>query len=220
MRVIGGVARGRRLLSPRGPAGRGAWARGAAPGRARPTLDRVRVTLFDILAQPLARPPLEGSSFLDLYAGTGAVGIEALSRGAARVVMVESDPALCRLIAQNLSRTGLRGPGAEVRCLSADRALAALGRRREHFHLVFLDPPYEAGLVEETLKMVDGWGVVAPGGTAIAQHSSREEPADRVGGLQRFLRRSLGDTVLSFYRGAGAPPSAGGGPQQGGGGGA
>lgn len=123
MRITGGEWRGRRIAVPRGE-------------RVRPTQDRVREALFSMLA-----PDLPGARFLDLYAGTGAVGLEALSRGAAEVVWVESDRQVCRLARENVAR--LAGAERQVVCAEAERWLRG-GGRGAVFDMVFADPPYEA----------------------------------------------------------------------------
>lgn len=123
MRITGGEWRGRRIAVPRGE-------------RVRPTQDRVREALFSMLA-----PDLPGARFLDLYAGTGAVGLEALSRGAAEVVWVESDRQVCRLARENVAR--LAGAERQVVCAEAERWLRG-GGRGAGFDMVFADPPYEA----------------------------------------------------------------------------
>lgn len=158
----------------------------------RPTSDRVRETLFDIL-----QPVVEGEAFLDLFAGSGAVGIEALSRGAASVLFVERNPAHVRVLQANLEATGLRS-GAEVWCRDAGLALDLLARRGRRFGIVFLDPPYGQGLVPATLPRVGP--VLETGGLAIAEHHRRDPVPPEAGTLRRFRETTLGETVLSFYR--------------------
>jgi 16S rRNA (guanine966-N2)-methyltransferase len=138
MRVIAGRFRGRRLLSPQGDA-------------IRPTSDRAREALFDILEH--GEPRLRDSRFLDLFCGTGAVGIEACSRGAAEVLLIESDPEALRLAKANLARIGTP---AHVRLIAADAA--RLGVAPQRFDLVFLDPPYRSGLALPALDgLRGGW---------------------------------------------------------------
>jgi len=191
VRVIAGSARGRRLKSGSAPRNRGAGLR--------PTADRVRESLFSILeAGRLGAGPLSGSAFLDLYAGTGSVGIEALSRGAARATFVESDRARCRLIAENLALTGLAAAAAVV-CAPVARALPTLERRGSRCGFIFIDPPYEGGLAADTLNMIGRTGLLVAGGVVVVEHSRRAALPEAAGGLSRIRRESYGDTVLSFY---------------------
>ncbi|MCC7174794.1 MAG: 16S rRNA (guanine(966)-N(2))-methyltransferase RsmD [Bryobacterales bacterium] len=172
MRVIGGEYRSRRLKTLPGPA-------------LRPTPDRLRESLFSILA-----PGIGGCVFLDAYAGCGAVGIEALSRGAARAVFIEKHRPAVRLIGENL-----RSLGAESRAqVIHGPALKHLGRMAAD--IVFLDPPY--GLereYSEALRLLAG----RPPGLVIAQHSSRLRLEEAYGALRRTRALKQGDNVLSFY---------------------
>lgn len=182
MRIIAGVARGRRLKSGAGRS-------------TRPTSDRVRQVLFDILT-----PGLAGVAFLDLYAGFGSVGLEALSRGAGQAVFVESCRKCCDLIVENLRLLAWQERG-EVICQEVSRALARLHRAGETFGLIFADPPYQTGQAAACL----GWlgeqpGLLAAGGLLIIQHHIREELAESQGPLARSRQRRVGDTQLSFYR--------------------
>ncbi|HXM43525.1 MAG TPA: 16S rRNA (guanine(966)-N(2))-methyltransferase RsmD [Bryobacteraceae bacterium] len=169
MRVIGGEFRSRRLKS--------------IPGLAtRPTPDRLRETLFNILA-----PRIEGAVFVDAYAGTGAVGIEALSQGAARCVFVESGRRAVETIWENLRALGIEGRASVV----AGKVAANLGARPAD--IVFLDPPYE--MQEEYAAALKQ----ASAGLVIAQHSVRFDPGDVHGDLRRARVLRQGDNALSFY---------------------
>ncbi|MEW6192657.1 MAG: 16S rRNA (guanine(966)-N(2))-methyltransferase RsmD [Bacillota bacterium] len=182
MRVIGGSAKRRRLLTP--------------PGRSiRSTADRVKEALFNILA---AKTP--GARFLDLFAGTGSVGIEALSRGAARVVFVERSPRALTIIRENLRRTGF-GDRAVVFAQDALVALSVLGRRGEQFDVIYIDPPYGRGYEAKALAVIGSRGLLAPGGVAISESDCRDNSPE-VENLTLFRRERYGDTVLSFYRAA------------------
>jgi 16S rRNA (guanine(966)-N(2))-methyltransferase RsmD len=181
MRVIGGEFRSRRLKS--------------LPGAAtRPTPDRLRETLFDILA-----PRIGGASFVDAYAGTGAVGIEALSRGAARVVFLERNRKAADVIRENLFALGATGRGSVVQ----SGAAAALARYPAE--IVFLDPPYD--MADEYAAALEALAANPPA-LAVAQHSFRLELAPAYGPLARFRTVRQGDNVLSFYAPAAAeaPP--------------
>src|SRR5262245_43519940 len=154
MRVIGGQDRGRRLRAPRGLA-------------TRPTADRVRVTLFDVLG-----PAIAGARVLDLFAGTGAVGIEALSRGAARVVFVEKDQAALRALRANLAALGASRAAARVMAGDVLRVLADLAPHEEPFDLVFIDPPYTTSLAGRALAALAAACVCRPGSEVVVQHST------------------------------------------------
>jgi len=189
MRVIAGTYRSRQLLAPRGL-------------QTRPTSDRLRETLFNILA-----PRLEDCRFVDLYAGTGAVGIEAISRGAAHVWFAENaEPALVSL-RQNLAALKInRGFTLEDRGVGA--MLQQLSKLPQPIDLVFLDPPYEA---EEEysgtlnfLGSIRGREALAPNALVIAEHSSKNKLAPRYGALEHTRLLKQGDAALSFF-GLGTP---------------
>jgi 16S rRNA (guanine(966)-N(2))-methyltransferase RsmD len=185
MRVIAGTLRRRTLEAPTGLA-------------TRPTSDRLRETLFNVLA-----PRIEGSSFLDLYAGSGAVGIEAMSRGAQSVVLVERAAPALKVLRSNLEKLGLRS-GVRVEAVSVAAFLRRVrpGGAATKFGLVFLDPPYEAA--EEyaaSLGLLGGAakGLLAEGATVIAEHRRRDKLADEYGVLRRTRVLEQGDAGLSFY---------------------
>lgn len=183
MRVIAGQFRSRPLVAPRGQ-------------DTRPTSDRLRETLFNVLA-----PRIQGAIFLDLYSGSGAVGIEALSRGAKEAVFVENaDPAL-RTIRANLSSLGIRG-GYALEPRSAAAALKRLAENGRVVDLVFLDPPYaELAEYELALGLLGGEcrNLLTPNALVIAEHLKKVEPAERYGALVRFRILKQGDSALSFY---------------------
>ena len=183
MRIIGGEARGRRLKAPRGRS-------------TRPTADRTREALFDILA-----PRVRGSRFLDLFAGAGAVGLEALSRGAERVVMVESNERAARVIEENAAALDGRERVTLVRG-KAVPAIRGLGLAGAKFDIVFMDPPYrDRAALERTLgEVARPGGVLAPDGVVIAEHDAHREPLAPVGMLGVERSRRFGDAVLTFFR--------------------
>jgi 16S rRNA (guanine966-N2)-methyltransferase len=188
MRVIGGRDRGRRLRAPRGL-------------ETRPTADRVRVTLFDVIG-----PAIAGARVLDLYAGTGAVGIEALSRGAARGVVVERAPAALAALRANLAALGATRGEARVVAGDALATLRDLGEQEGRFDLIFLDPPYATTLAVRTLRALAGSRVCGPGSEIVVQHSTRA-PLPPVEGLAEHRRaRRFGDTALTFLRSEGYTP--------------
>lgn len=164
----------------------------------RPTSDRLRETLFDILSERV-----EGSVFWDLFAGTGAVGIEALSRGARRVVFVEKHAATVRLIRKNLEmlkvREGAEGE-AEVVCADVLIALSRLGARGAKADFIFADPPYarEKELIE-TLNLIGGSPILAETGMLIAEHSVKVTLPETAGKLRKSRVLEQGDSAVSFY---------------------
>ncbi len=182
MRVIAGKYRSRTLRSLKGQA-------------LRPTSDRLRETLFNILG-----PTLQGAAFIDLYAGTGAVGIEALSRGARTAIFVEHHAPAAALIRRNLDSLGI---GKEAEILAADvlRGLERLELRHAHAQFIFLDPPYAAA--EEYERMLNFLGessLLEPGGRVIAEHLKKYALPEHAGELERSRVVQQGDAALSFYR--------------------
>jgi 16S rRNA (guanine966-N2)-methyltransferase len=182
-RVIAGSARGVRLRAP----GSGT----------RPFADRVKQTLFAIL-----EPDLPGARVLDLFAGSGAAGIEALSRGAALAIFVEKDPGAVVVIEANLRATSLAGPEAQV--VRSD-AVAAIGRSPiagSAFDIAIVDPPYaETDLLTRTLEALGAPGApLKPGARVVAKHFWRDRPPDRIGLLASERDRRFGETALTFYR--------------------
>ncbi len=175
MRIIAGTLKGRRLDSPD-------WA------GLRPTSDRLRETLFNVIA-----PRIEGARFLDAYAGTGAVGIEALSRGASHVTFVEHDPRAQRLIEENLARCGVKNRYAIIRAGFA----GAAARLDGIFQILFLDPPYGAAELAGALEPAAP--LVGDGGLLIVEHARRDPAPARVAGLARTRELVQGDSVLSFF---------------------
>jgi len=183
MRVIAGTYRSRLLSAPRGML-------------TRPTSDRLRESLFNVLA-----PRIEGSRFVDLYAGTGAVGIEALSRGAAHVWFAEDAKPAVVVLRQNLAALKItRDFTVEDRGVVA--LLKRIGALEQPVDLVFLDPPYEAE--EEYSKTLNflgqrGGSVLAPHALVIAEHDSKNKLAERYGGLVQTRLLKQGDAALSFF---------------------
>ena len=185
MRVIAGSLRGRVLAAPAGL-------------ETRPTADRLRETLFNVLTQG-ARDRVAGAGFLDLYAGSGAVGIEAASRGAGPVVFVEQGAAALAVLRKNLEGLGLKGAGIRVEKRGVGRFLR---EAKGEFGVVFLDPPYE--LEAEyvgTLGLLGGpcVGLVADGGWVVAEHRRKRPLEETYGRLRRVRVKEQGDAGLSFY---------------------
>jgi 16S rRNA (guanine(966)-N(2))-methyltransferase RsmD len=198
MRIIAGTLRSRTVEAPSGMA-------------TRPTSDRLRETLFNVLA-----PRIQGAALLDLYAGSGAVGLEALSRGAARVEFVEKAPPPLKVLRGNLERLGITagfrihacGVGAFLKRAAAGSAKREPSEaQRERYEIVFLDPPYDAAdEYTGTLGLLGGsaLGVLAEGAVVIAEHRRKEQLAERYGVLERTRLLEQGDAALSFYA-VGAP---------------
>jgi 16S rRNA (guanine966-N2)-methyltransferase len=181
MRVIAGKLRGRTLLAVRGL-------------KVRPSSDRVKESLFNILA-----PRIVDVRFLDLFAGTGSIGIEALSRGVTEVVFVEQDRDAIRCLQRNLEICRLE-QGFEVIRQPVTRALREMDAEGRVYDLVFLDPPYQADLYSSAMELLGAGNLVAADGWVIAEHDRRLELADQYGKLRGFRTQFIGDTALSFYR--------------------
>ncbi|MFZ5854931.1 MAG: pantetheine-phosphate adenylyltransferase [Chloroflexota bacterium] len=184
-RVIAGRAAGRRLLAP--------------GGGTRPLADRVKEALFAIL-----EPDLPGARVLDLFAGSGAGGIEALSRGAAAAIFVEREPRAARTIEENLRRCGLAGDSAIVRRSEVRAYLAGQAAQDGPFDLVLVDPPYaEPELLLEVLGRLGderAGRLVRPNGRVVAKHFWRDRPPDSIGLLASDRTRRFGESALTFYR--------------------
>lgn len=181
MRVIAGTAKKRRLKSP-----------GNLP--VRPTADRVKESLFNILSSMIP-----GCIFADLYAGTGGVGIEALSRGAGRVLFVEKDPRTARLVKHNIDLTGLHN-GAEILLSDVEQALRRTAQRREKFDIIFADPPYRQGLAAIMLNTLARYPVWQTSTIIILESDASEELPEDTGVFALWRREKYGDTALNFYR--------------------
>lgn len=186
MRVIGGKYRSRRLQT--------------LPGlELRPTADRVRETLFNVLTagNPGA---LEGTFWVDLYAGTGAVGIEAISRGASMVHFVESSERAVRLISKNLASLGINA-GFQILKQDSIRALRALSSNNTVADFIFLDPPYEMEeAYQQALETLSKSGVLKHESIVVAEHQKKFDPGEAFGSLRRYRKLVQGDAALSFYR--------------------
>ena len=189
MRVIGGTAKSTPLASLKG-------------ARVRPTLDRVRESLFNQIAGEI-----EGARFLDLFAGSGAVGIEALSRGAEEVVFVELNSRAQAVIYQNLAKCRYLDSGSEEKKSknwillksNALHALQVLAERHHQFDLVYVDPPYADDLYEETLTALARSSLLAETAQVIAEHHHKTVLLENYDKLTQTKTRQIGDTCLSFY---------------------
>jgi len=180
VRVIGGALRGRKLVSPPGE-------------ETRPTADRVRESLFNIIATRIS-----GARFLDAFAGTGAVGIEALSRGAERAVFVESSRAAARTVAANLDALGL-GERSRLVARPFVKAVELLRREEAPFDLAYLDPPYAPGELLRALRLLAAPGFLAPGALVIAEHELKLAMPEQEGDLRLARSVKYGRTVLTLF---------------------
>ncbi len=178
MQVIAGIAKGRKLKS--------------LPGLAtRPILARIKKSLFDII-----RLPVIEAAFLDLYAGTGAVGIEALSRGAKSAVFIEKDPGAIKVIRDNLQLTHFSAQGQVLQ----GNVFDLLQRLGQPYNIIFVGPPYKLGVTKDTIATIDKYQVLAQDGLVIAQHHFKEPMEIKVGSFFMYRQERYGDTRLSFYK--------------------
>jgi len=180
LRVISGTLKGKKLQSFSGT-------------KIRPTSDRVKESLFNILGREL----MEGAAVLDLFSGTGNLGIESLSRGARLACFAENDRESIKTIRANLNSCGLTGK-ADIITLDVLKALQLLEKRGDGFDVIFLDPPYMKGLAGRTLKAL-GESSVAKDALVVAEHAAKEELQGSYGTLNLTDERRYGDTTISFY---------------------
>jgi 16S rRNA (guanine966-N2)-methyltransferase len=184
MRVIAGKFRSRNLKS-------------LAGNETRPTYDRLKETLFNVLA---SSGVLEGGIFVDLFAGTGSIGIEALSRGSRKAYFVENARKAAYVIRENISLLGLTS-SAEVYERDAVQAIPQLAANDVVADVVFLDPPYDQqGAYEQVLRSLSRSALVSEKTVVVAEHFKRFDPGDDVGELRRYRTLKQGDSALSFYR--------------------
>jgi 16S rRNA (guanine966-N2)-methyltransferase len=178
VRVTGGEARGRRLKAP--------------PAGVRPTSDKVRAAIFDALEAQ----GVDDSRVLDLYAGSGALGIEALSRGAGACDFVERSAQNAAVIRENLSLVGMAGRG-RVHCFAVEHTAERL---QGPYSLILADPPYDDAAAPAALARLAQSELPAPDATLVLEHSSRREPPEGLGPLELRWSRRYGDTQVSIYR--------------------
>lgn len=177
MRVVAGEVKGFELKAPKGQ-------------NTRPTSDKVRGAIFDIL-----RETVVDARVVDFYAGTGAMAIEALSRGASEAILVEWQRDACSAIQANLEKTRLRDK-ATLLCMPVSRALVKLGGT---FDLAILDPPYASDEIESIMEVIGAGRLIRPGGTVVLEHGKRFASAEFYGCLERRQVRRYGDTAVSLY---------------------
>ena len=179
MRIISGISKGKRLCTLRGRA-------------IRPTSDRVKESIFNILGKEV-----DGRHVLDLFAGTGNVGIEALSRGATRTVFVEKERSAIDLIKKNLSHCGFEDR-VHIMTGEVERAIRLLHRKGEVFDFIFMDPPYRRGLVQKTLGILQAQPLHHEDSILVIEHDRRETLSESTEGWTLARKRQFGDTVVSF----------------------
>jgi len=183
VRIVGGAARGLALATP-------------ADGRIRPTSDRVREALFNILIHGVEGFSIAGIRVLDLYAGTGALGLEALSRGAQFAVFQDIDPGARALVRTNLERAGL---GGKARLSRRDAANMGPIGRGDLFDLALIDPPYNRNLATLTVASLVAGGWLAPGAIVVVEEA-RDAPFAWPEGLTEITERAYGDTLIRIAR--------------------
>jgi 16S rRNA (guanine(966)-N(2))-methyltransferase RsmD len=179
MRIIGGISKGRRLVTPKDQS-------------IRPTSDRVKESIFNILGDEV-----EGKVVLDLFAGTGNLGIEALSRGAKKALFVEKGREPLRLIQKNLAQCKLEGQ-SEILAKDVNRAIGILKQREESFDLILMDPPYEKGWVRKTLMKLNSHPIFHGDSILVIEHDRREPLPSTVNGWNLIRQQRVGDTIISF----------------------
>jgi 16S rRNA (guanine966-N2)-methyltransferase len=178
VRVIAGTAKGRKLIAPQGYT-------------TRPTPARVREALFSIIAAHVPH-----AQVLDLYAGTGALGLEALSRGADNAVFVERDRHVLDCLRRNVEPFAVR---LEVLSMAVKPALALLGQRRGRFDVIFMDPPYPLNLWSDTLADIARYALLAPDGIVVCEHPSAGGALDSPAELACVRTRAFGEVTLSLF---------------------
>ena len=178
LHIIAGTAKNRRLIS--------------LPGLAtRPLSGRIKKSLFDILT-----PVIQGTVFLDLYAGTGNVGLEALSRGAREAVLVEQSTQCLDIIKQNHTNCGFAD---KAQVIGAD-IINRFTHLNKKFDLIFIGPPYKLNLLTQTIKIIDENDLLAQDGWIIGQHHFKESLSEKIGRYVMFRQKDYGDSRLSFFR--------------------
>lgn len=181
MRVITGTAKGRKLKAPKGM-------------ETRPTTDRTKESLFNIIGLKA-----QDAYILDLFAGTGAIGIEALSRGAEKAVFVEHNSQAVKIINDNLTLTRL-AEKAEILTMDSFRALERLAAANRPFDIIFIDPPYLKDLEKKALKIIDHHKLLTSEGVVITESSKRDQMPEKIETLQLVRQEKYGDSILSFYQ--------------------
>lgn len=181
MRILAGRAKGRKLTTIK-------------TKETRPTRNSVKESIFGMI-----QGHVQGSTVLDLFAGTGNLGLEALSQGAKKAIFVEKERTLLRALMRNRDLCGFQDE-AKIMPLDVEVALKALMRRGEKVDLVFIDPPYGRGYVDKTLRFINAHDMVNDGGMVVVEHGSREDPSPQWKRLSLEKQKRHGDTVISIFQ--------------------
>ena len=181
LRVIAGVAKGHKLNTLKGDA-------------TRPTMDKVKGAIFNIIA-----PRIEGAAVLDLFSGSGSLGIEALSRGANSAVFVDKSRKSTDIIKENLVHTKLINKGVVIN-KDVCEACNILAKDLTKFDIIFMDPPYNKNFVQKTLIFLDNSGILDRDGIIIVEHSKEDELPDVIGSFEGVRYKKYGITIISFYQ--------------------
>jgi len=181
MRVIGGIKGSRRLKSSKNKS-------------LRPTLDRVRESIFNILGNSVI-----DSNFLDLFAGTGSVGIEALSRGTGKVIFVEKDHSIAEVLRENLHSLDFE-TGNRILKMDFTNAIKVLSKEEEKFDIIYIDPPYASEFAETSLRLLAKCDILEEDGLVLAEHFHKDKLDDRFGDLKLYRVKKIGDTCVSFFK--------------------
>ncbi|MTI69952.1 MAG: 16S rRNA (guanine(966)-N(2))-methyltransferase RsmD [Firmicutes bacterium] len=180
MRIITGLAKGHRIKAPKGL-------------KTRPTTDRIKESLFNII------PDVSNQRVLDLFSGSGNIGIEFLSRGAEQCYFIDNNASSVKIIKENLKKTDLIKK-ANVYKNSVDRAIKILSKKRVVFDIIFLDPPYNKNLVKPTIEEISENNILSKEGYIIIEHESSLNLPEKISDLVNFDTRKYKDTSISFYR--------------------
>ncbi len=182
MRIVAGSAKGRVLAAPK------------SDDVIRPTADRVRETIFNVLGQRC-----DGLTVLDLFAGTGALGLEAVSRGAIKAVLVDRGREALELCRQNTATLKFTNQ-VEIMNSSAIEAIATLGKKKQLFELVFSDPPYALTAGVSVLEALEKAGIVSEGGVAVIERGREEQLPQQVGRFESIDERDFGTAIVTMFR--------------------
>jgi 16S rRNA (guanine(966)-N(2))-methyltransferase RsmD len=193
MRISGGTAKGRKVGHKR------AFAKKGEAGELRPTSAKVRQAIFNIIGDRII-----DTVFLDLYAGTGAVGIEALSRGAGKTIFVDNNSLRVNIIKDLLEKFGFKDRAVVIKD-DAKHFLRKITQNsrlktQNFFDIIFVDPPYASGELDMVLPLIDERGILGDNGIVIAEHSSRKKLLSEIGNFKLIKTYKYGDTTLSIYR--------------------
>lgn len=179
-RIISGKAKGIQLKTPEG-------------NGTRPTTDRIKETLFNILM-----PYIGDAQVLDLFSGTGSLGLECVSRGALEAVFVEQDRKCSDILASNIQKTGL-GSQCEIMRMDVSIAIPLLAAKKKYIDLAFMDPPYARNFVVKTLQLLEEHDIIVHDGIVVVEHHPDESVPNVVGFLELVRREEYGETVFSFF---------------------